>query len=480
MRILQVNDFRSGGGAEVVVDETIALLRERGHTVDHFTGEDAGGTPGPLGYIHNRRAVRRLADRIRATNPDVVHFHNVYHALSPAVLDAADGRPTVLTAHDFHLGCPNAGAAWFTRDGSRHAADPERLAALGYLFSRRWDHRSAAHGGLKLLQHLWNHRFRGRRLQLGAVVCPGAGAAAWLERAGAAEHVRVLPNPFDAGAARRIAHATRAADPIEWPAVPGPRLAFVGRIAPEKGLAEVLEVWPEPNAGGHRSTVEPGTGGGTGSAGANNAPSACLLVAGDGPDLERCQQITTARGLQRTVHFLGRQPRERILGLIESADALLMPSRWPEVAPIVLVEAIALGTPIVGSDFGAMREVIDETNAGWFVDPFDSPGLADQLAAALHAMGKHAPADGDADAGVGVGVGVDVNADVGENTRANTHPGDVEAIEQFLEARTPAVYAAGLESVYAAVGAGEDDGDGGSTSTPTNARARVDLSPTAR
>lgn len=407
MRILQVNDFRDGGGAELVVAETVRLLREAGHEVDLFTGEDVPGRLGPWSYVSNRRAVRALADRVRRFRPDVVHFHNVYHRLSPAVLGVPAPRK-ILTAHDFHLVCPNAGACAFDAGGRRRVVEPDSLRRAGDLLGRRWDHRSAWHGWLRLLQHLWSYRVRRRREQLDLVLCPGEAAAAMLREAGLPVPVEVVPNPFDAEATRAMA-ARFAEDRPRWPSEPaeasagrrpgpGPvRLAFVGRVAPEKGLADVLEAWPADG-------------------------DAELLAIGDGPDLDRCRDIVRTRGLGARVHLAGPAERGPTLASIARADAIIVPARTPEVAPLVLTEAVAVGTPIIAPPTGAMTEVLGVVTPGIAIDVREPATLKRSLARAIDAIRPRTP----------------------EDVRL------AEAAAAFLDRRDPARYRRSLESAYVA------------------------------
>ena len=373
MRILQVNDFRDGGGAELVVAETVRLLRAAGHEVALFTGEDVPGRLSPWSYVSNRRAVRALTDRVRSFRPDVVHFHNVYHRLSPAVLGVPAPRK-ILTAHDFHLVCPNAGACVFDAAGRRRVVEPHELRRIRDLIDRRWDHRSAAHGWLRLFQHLWSYRVRRLREQVDLVLCPGEAAAAMLRAAGLPVPVEVVPNPFDAEAARAMAAAFAGERP-RWPSEDSAaggtrpvRLAFVGRVAREKGLAEALEAWP-----GDRDAE--------------------LLVLGEGPDLERCREVIRARGLEGRVRLAGRTPRSPTLAVVRQADGLMLPARTPEVAPLVLVEAVAMGTPVVAPAAGAMAEVMNVAVPGYAIDPSEPATLGATLAAAIDGLRLPTPGD---------------------------------------------------------------------------------------
>lgn len=360
MRILVLNDYASGGGAEVVVDDEARLLREAGHVVRVLSGEDCGGPPGPIGYVHNRRACRAVRRAIADLDPDVVHAHNVYHVLSPAVLgtvaairDASEAagrgrRPRlVMTAHDFHLVCPNSGCCSFPRGGRRieDPADWHRWSPAMALraMRTRWDHRSAWRSWAKLLQHAWSHRVRRLRTAPDVIACPGAAAAARL-RAGGVEAV-VLPNPFVPAGDR----------PSAPPAARSARLVFAGRVEPEKGLVELLRIWP-----------------------ANRG----LDVYGDGSARAEAEAEAQRRGIADRVRFHGAVPRAAVVDAVAASAALVMASRSPESAPVVLLEALATGTPVVVPDLGGMAEAVAETGAGRTFTPDDAASLARAVAEA--------------------------------------------------------------------------------------------------
>jgi glycosyltransferase involved in cell wall biosynthesis len=107
-------------------------------------------------------------------------------------------------------------------------------------------------------------------------------------------------------------------------------------------------------------------------------PGATLILVGDGPDRSRLQGL--ARGLP--VRFLGVQPHEALPGLLGAADVMVLPTISEGLAN-VWVESLACGTPVVTSDVGGAREVIDRPAAGRLVprDPAAIAGAVNELLA---------------------------------------------------------------------------------------------------
>ena len=103
-----------------------------------------------------------------------------------------------------------------------------------------------------------------------------------------------------------------------------------------------------------------------------------LIIAGDGPDRGKVEQMIRARGLNGRVVMVGRVEGSAKRDLLRGARALLMPSRH-EVFAFVPLEALAVGCPVVTFDLPGIREV-GNTEAIAAVAPFDKEGLRSALA----------------------------------------------------------------------------------------------------
>ena len=110
-------------------------------------------------------------------------------------------------------------------------------------------------------------------------------------------------------------------------------------------------------------------------------PDATLILAGDGPERARLEQQAAARGLAERVRFLGAQPHEAVPSLLAAADVMVLPTVSEGLAN-VWVEALACGTPVVTSDVGGAREVIDRPEAGRLV-PREPGAVAEAVNALL-------------------------------------------------------------------------------------------------
>ena len=397
MKVLHINDYASRGGAEVVIAKTIDLLRIRGIDARLFTIDDVPGhRRTAFSYIDNRAARRALRAKLQAFQPQVIHLHNIYHELSPGVLAAITGfRPdhactVVMTAHDYHLVCPNSGGSWFraapssrgasgsARESIMRTIDPQRVQSIGDLLTRRWDHRGLGYSTLRLLQHLWNYRVFHRQRVIDALICPSRLMQRLIRNAGLrAMHLPHAAPSIAAGAGDQSTHRYGRL-----------RLVFAGRIEPEKGLCRFLTMLPEDFAG-------------------------VISIIGDGSELDRCRAIvkklsqnsspvawasrpcslsnrrdacstsseivSETRGMNDRVEFLGRLPHAQTLAIIARCHVLVLPSLCLENYPLSLIEALAAGTNILVSDRGGMREIVDDFGVGFIFNPDDQDSVCNAM-----------------------------------------------------------------------------------------------------
>jgi glycosyltransferase involved in cell wall biosynthesis len=128
---------------------------------------------------------------------------------------------------------------------------------------------------------------------------------------------------------------------------------FAGRLTREKGVGPLLDAWARL----------PG-----------NIP---LKVAGDGPEADR---VRAAAARHPNIQWLGWRPQEEVLELVSRAACVVLPSLWYECFNRVILEAFALGTPIVASDMGSMRAIIEHGRTGLLFRPDDPEDLAARVA----------------------------------------------------------------------------------------------------
>lgn len=170
--------------------------------------------------------------------------------------------------------------------------------------------------------------------------------------------VNVFVPPPDRGATRQ---ALGLAD------VSGPVLGFVGRLSPEKGLHHLLPALTQ-----------------------EGLAQVTFVVAGDGPERPAIEAQIAALDLAKRVKMLGY--RRDTLGIYQALDALVLPSTL-EAFPMVLLEAMATGLPVIASAVGEIPRIV-EPGTGWLTSPGDTEGLAQALREALLGPVEQAAARG--------------------------------------------------------------------------------------
>ncbi len=223
--------------------------------------------------------------------------------------------------------CPACGPAPMTRcvDGRVPAPRPLSWGAIPYMRADLREKRTAL----------------GRA---GATLAVSEAIAAELRAAGV-PRVEVLPNMVDAREAREVARA-----PASFP-LPERFLLFVGKLEENKGARLLVPAVAASGAG---------------------LP---LVVLGEGSLSHALRFEATARGVD--LHLRGWAYREDVLRALARARALVFPSLWPEPLSRVLLEALALGTPVAAMETGGTREIVEHDASGLLVQ--DAGGLAEAV-----------------------------------------------------------------------------------------------------
>jgi glycosyltransferase involved in cell wall biosynthesis len=103
-----------------------------------------------------------------------------------------------------------------------------------------------------------------------------------------------------------------------------------------------------------------------------------LVVVGDGPDRPALERRAAELNLGSRALFLGPQPAQRVLDLFNAGDAALLSSTW-ENFPHALVEALAVGTPVIATRVGGVAEIVEDGANGLLAEPGDAAGLAARI-----------------------------------------------------------------------------------------------------
>jgi len=172
----------------------------------------------------------------------------------------------------------------------------------------------------------------------------------------------VVPFGIDTGRLQRTPAVARIADGIAE-RFPGPRILFVGRLVPYKGVDVLLRAMRDVNA--------------------------TALIVGNGPLRQSLEEQASASGIGSRVHFLGQLSDEEMIAHLHACDLFVLPSvTRAETFGVVQLEAMACGKPVVSTDLPTgVPWVNRHEHSGLVVPPADDRALA----AALNTLVNDAP-----------------------------------------------------------------------------------------
>lgn len=342
MRILLVhNRYRKPGGEDAVVANEAQLLRGNGHMVELFEIENPAEDPRSFGekisrafnVIWSHTGAQQVRDQVQLFQPDVVHFHNTFSMLSPAAVRAVRALrvPVAQTVHNYRLICANG---LLMRDGKTCTVCVEGWRFHGVMNAcyRASKPASAAIMAAGTI-HKWLNTFSGKGVRLIALT---NFAKKLLTQAGFdADSIVIKPN---------------FVFPAEPSTIRSRTIVFVGRLAEEKGIDTLVNAWV--NSGIH-------------------AQGWTLQVIGDGP----LSSIVSTAG--HGIVGIGWVSNEEARMRIASARYLVMCSKTFEGMPMVALEALSVGTPVILPHLGGMGEIISADTCGIGFDAND-PGALQQ------------------------------------------------------------------------------------------------------
>jgi glycosyltransferase involved in cell wall biosynthesis len=375
------NRYRTTGGEERVVDDLLALVRERLEEPAELLERDSaelGKLSAATGLLRGGVAPHEVAKAVRLTGARVVHAHNLNPLFGWRALAAArdEGARVVVHLHQYRLVC--ATGVCFT-GGQECTRCHGRNTLPGVMHNCRGNRLEASAYGVSLA--LWQQRLVE---QADAFVVPSEFARERLRELGAPldwERVHVLPPPVGLG--EGVA-ATKS----------GSYALVVSRLAPEKGVDVAIEACRIAGVplvvagdGPERGRLEARAGhpefgspySATGTPRAREGAGAPGQGAGFddlGGQVAKTTDAPPARAGHRALRFAGRVDAEELDRLRRGAAVAIVPSRSAETFGMAAAEAMAAGVPVVASRIGALPELVEPEG---LVEPGNAAALAEAI-----------------------------------------------------------------------------------------------------
>ncbi len=322
MKVLFIhNEYAKMSGEEQSVINLTRLLAEHGHTVELLKRSSSeisdflsGKVKSFFTGIHNPCAVRAVRKKIEDFKPDVVQIQNLYPLFSPSIIPAIkDLRiPVVMRCPNYRIFCPNGlcydsagnicekcfgGHEW---NCVKKNCLESRMKSLGYAVRN-----AAAHITGRILNYVDIF-----------IVQTEFQRQKFIQQGIPESKLAILPSI-----------APQIPPPPElWS--PGTNVTFIGRVSPEKGILDFLKA-------------------------AEDLPHIPFTVAGSYDDFPNLP-----KSAPKNVKWLGFLKGEALRQAYLNARIVVVPSRWYEGFPNVIVTAMMLQRPVIATDLGAISSII--------------------------------------------------------------------------------------------------------------------------
>lgn len=354
MKVLVVNKFFFlKGGAETVFFQERELLLKQGIAVIDFSMQHTDNLSSiyqhlfvsnvdyydnagvfssfktAVRFVHNQEACDRFTAIIEQEKPDIVHFHNIYHQITPSVIKIAKeaGCKTVLTAHDTKIACPSY---TMYRDGQ--VCELCLQGSVLNVVRHRCQQGSLLRSSLLAIEALYQS-FAGNYQALDVIVCPSEFMAGIIRRKLPDSRIEVIVNGID-----NNVDLTQVTDERYF--------LYLGRLSKEKGVTTLVKAYQM------------------------SSQTLPLKIVGTGPLLPEAQEQ------QSNLHWLGFQQGEQLHRLIQQATAVIVPSECYENCSMAVLEAMAYGKPVIGAEIGGIPEQVRDKVEGRLFESGNAQALA--------------------------------------------------------------------------------------------------------
>jgi glycosyltransferase involved in cell wall biosynthesis len=333
------NRYQQAGGEDAVFENEARLLRSAGYDVDTLVVANdqiqsafdkakvtLRTVDNPVGAAAVRGALSRFT-------PDLVHIHNFFPLLSPAIYQMCRdrGAAVVQTLHNYR---PICAGGQLLRNGKPCTLCPGRSPLWGAVHRC---YRGSVIASAAAARMIAVHTRRGTWVRDvdRYIVLTKSARKIFVESGFPSARIEVKPNFIE--------------DPgIEPTGRDRSGVLFVGRLSHEKGAEILIDA--------ARQFGFP------------------VRIAGTGPQFAGLRQSAPP-----TVTFLGPIAKDAVLAEMRRAVAVIVPSVWYEGFPMVVVESFASATPVVASNLGALAEIVEDGKTGILSAPGDATSLGQQV-----------------------------------------------------------------------------------------------------
>ena len=358
MKILMVNKFLyPRGGSESYMLYLGEHFKKMGHEVEYFGMFDEKNTVGnsagmytqnmdfhakkrerflyPFKIIYSSEAKNKILQVIDSFKPDIVHMNNINFQLTPSIIYGIKKRgiPVVQTVHDYQMICPNHLLYNFDKNVPCEKCIKESKTNC---VKNKCIHGSAVKSILGVIEaQLYSILKTYKKVDL--FVCPSYFL----------ENKLLSAKKYYRGKTKTIHNFINKEKFSNTNQKEDSYIVYVGRLSKEKGIEHIAGA-------------------------AKILPQYTFIVAGSGPDEAMLKDIPN-------IKLAGFLTGDKLTELMGNAKVLLLPSVCYENCPLSILEAHAMGVPVVTMNSGGMAELVKDGVTGTLVNEPTSEGVARKL-----------------------------------------------------------------------------------------------------
>jgi glycosyltransferase involved in cell wall biosynthesis len=358
MRILLVNKyFYAKGGSEVSMFETARLLKDKGHEVmyfcmkshknypcaqqDYFVSEikyDGGmynKISSSLKLLYSFEAKNKIESLIKEYKPDLAHLNNIYHQLSPSIIHSLKkyNIPIVMTLHDYKIVC-----ASYSLISRGRACDACKEGKYYQCLLRGCVKDSRLKSLLNTIEMYLHHKLLNIYGFVDVFISPYSN---YFEN-------KIIEMGFNRGIVH-LQNFVKLEDYHPQFSWGEDSIVYFGRLSVEKGVLTLINA-------------------------VKNIKGVFLKIIGEGPIKEKLEMFVKSEGIKNVV-FIGYLQGEYLKNEIKKSMFAVVPSEWYEPFALTIIEAFALGKPVIGSRIGGIPERVRHGETGLLFEPGNSEEL---------------------------------------------------------------------------------------------------------
>ncbi len=287
--------------------------------------------------LYSLEAKRKIEKFIKIIRPDIVHLHNFAHQISPSILDVFRkyNIPTVMTMHDYKMVCPS-----YTMFSNGKPCEKCKNGRYYWCFIKKCTKNSSAKSLINVIEMYLHHKILHIYKGIDIFISPSIFLKNKLQEMGFRQKTVHLFNFLD------------TKDYLPEFGSKDKTICYLGRLSEEKGLFRLLEAMRSINTK--------------------------LKIIGDGPIREDLKEKVRKENL-KNVSFLGYKSGSELKGEVRKSMALVIPSEWYENNPIAVLEAFALGKPVIGARIGGIPELVKDEQTGFVFESGNLDDLRDKI-----------------------------------------------------------------------------------------------------